>query len=146
MGDFTQVAEEDAESKGDLEVREIHNVNGSNLDEVMQMLDLSVKLEVPSLFTGQRQEVHYKINGMADLAPDAIARRLPDVQALMEMRRMLTQLQSDLANQRALGKELKKIAADEELHKGLTDTLTADNFADFTIPEAPAADEEGSEG
>ncbi len=58
--------------------------------------------------------VHLEFKSMKDLSPDNVARQVPALESMLEMRRALLALKGPLGNVPAFRKAIQKILADDE--------------------------------
>jgi len=104
MGDFTNKEDDTA-----IEDRDVLSVDKKLSDEADD--------EIP---------VELSIGGMKDFEPESIARQVPEVNALLELREALTTLKGPMGNVPAFRKLLQSIVTDEDARKKLLDELEAD--------------------
>ena len=132
-GDLTQgtVA---PEKKADLEERQLYPLNGSNLSDVMREMNMVLTMDVGNWFTGKADKVQIPITSMKSFHPDELAKQIPDVRSLLLMKRLLEELQSQVANRKALRKELKDVFNRKRLGDTQKD-LTSLSYDRFRLPE-----------
>jgi len=101
MGDYTL--------KGDnrtIEEREPLDINKSNFDSVMQSFNLSLDLSVPDRLAGKGEmPVNLKFGTLKDFRPESIARQVPQLKKLLELRDAMKALRPKLGD-KAAQKEL----------------------------------------
>jgi type VI secretion system protein ImpB len=131
MGDFSR-----GSNPNDPEDRKAASVSGANIDEVMKSMNLFVELEVPSLVDEGPKTVKIPIQGMHSFSPDSIAQQLPEVRTLLLVRKLLTELQASMANQKNLRKALKGLSNPEQLSQ-LVRELEAAGYGGLRMPEPP---------
>ncbi|MEL6183254.1 MAG: type VI secretion system contractile sheath small subunit [Myxococcota bacterium] len=134
MGDFSNGTSKDREV--DLDRRELRNLDGTNLREVMEDMDMSVQLRVPNRINGEAQEeidVELPVTAMDSFSPAAIAEGIPKVKALLLVRKLLLEVQGNLDNRKEFRKLLRALASDSEAVAKLMSELPG--FDDFKIPE-----------
>ena len=130
LGDFTQ----NPERQDDIEDRSVRSLKASNLSDTMKDMNLSVDVEVTSIFNGdERIDMTLPINGLGSFGPDEIAQQLPEVRSLVQMRNLLNELQARLANQRNFRKELKSISQSGQMND-LAKQLNQGGYAAFRLP------------
>jgi type VI secretion system protein ImpB len=103
MGDFTL-----KEDKRSIETRKPLDINKSNFDSVMQSFNLSLDLTVADRITGQGEmPVSLKVGTLKDFRPESIAKQIPQIRSLLELREAMKALRPALgtkeAQQRLLG-------------------------------------------
>ncbi|MGO4332505.1 type VI secretion system contractile sheath small subunit [Cupriavidus sp. 2TAF22] len=121
-GDFKGHGEEIA-----LEERPAVRIDKDNFDDVMSEAGLALKMEVPSrLGNGQDDDtigVDLRFGAMSDFNPDAIARQVPELAKLLELREALVALKGPLGNVPAFRKQLQSLLADENARGRLAEEL-----------------------
>jgi len=121
LGDFTLREEETP-----LEERAPLNVDKDNFDEVMRKQNLSLSLNVPNRLAGDEGEelaAHLQINGLKDFSPESIARQVPELAKLLELRDALSFLKGPLGNLPAFRKHIQAILDDPEARERLLSEL-----------------------
>lgn len=111
LGDYTGKHSDDP-----VEEREPVNVNKDNFDEVMKSMNISLDINVKNTLDENDSEpmsVHLEMKSIKDFAPDAVARQVPELNSLLEMRAALLALKGPLGNVPAFRKTIQKILADE---------------------------------
>lgn len=123
LGDFTGRADDRP-----VEERELISVNKDNFDEVLKSQDLSVDLAVENKLDdgpeAGRMAVSLKIGSMRDFEPDRVARQVPELSKLMELREALTALKGPLGNVPAFRKAIQSVLEDETSRQALIQELT----------------------
>lgn len=86
--------------KQPLEEREILQINKVNFNQVMQKLDISSQFSVKNtLGTGAEEiEINLNISSMKDFSPDNIARQVPELNKLIQLREALMSLKGPMGN------------------------------------------------
>lgn len=123
VGDFTQRADATP-----LEQRKAININKDNFTEVMASQKLSLDLNVPNELapgTGE-MAVSLKVSSLKDLEPEAVARQVPELSQLLELREALNALKGPLGNIPAFRKKILAIIQDDASRKAILDELGAD--------------------
>ena len=94
MGDYTMKADKQA-----VEQRKPKDINKSNFDAVMQSHNLSLDLAVPDRLAGQGEmPVSLRFGTLKDFRPEAIARQVPQLKSLMDIREAMKALCPGLNN------------------------------------------------
>jgi len=97
MGDYTQ-----KEDKRPIEARQPLDINKSNFDSVMQSFNLSLDLSVPDRITGQGEmPVSLKFGTLKDFRPESIARQVPQLRNLLELREAMKALRPKMGDKAA---------------------------------------------
>jgi type VI secretion system protein ImpB len=114
MGDFTQ-----KEDKRAIAEREPIDVNKSNFDQVMQRMNLSLDASVQDKISGKGEmPVSLKFGSLKDFRPEAVARQVPQLRNLMELREAMKALRpkmGDKAAQQQLLNAVKDPAVREQI-------------------------------
>ncbi len=111
LGDYTGKPSDET-----VEDREPINIDKDNFNEVMAGMGLSLDVNVNDTLDEENEEmpVHLEFNSMRDLSPDNVARQVPALESMLEMRRALLALKGPLGNVPAFRKAIQKILADDE--------------------------------
>lgn len=101
-----------------VEDRKAININKENFDDVMKGYKLGLTMKVPNKLDPHAQEgdqvsVNLKMNGMKDFSPDNIAEQVPELKALLELRKSLLALKGPLGNVPAFRKSIQSILSDD---------------------------------
>jgi len=118
-GDFSGGTSKDA--KTDLDERAIRNLDGTNTNEVMKDMGISLDLVVDNKVdpgNSEEMNVHLDINSMKSFDPDQIAKQIPKLEAIVELKRIMEETLANVDNR----KEFRKLLDDlmsrpEELEK-----------------------------
>ena len=123
VGDFTQRADSTP-----LEQRKAININKDNFSEVMASQKLQLDLNVPNELApeGGEMAVSLKVSSLKDLEPEAVARQVPELSKMLELREALNALKGPLGNIPAFRKKILAIIQDEASRKAILDELGAD--------------------
>lgn len=139
LGDFSLGTSKDRQK--DLEDRKLRSVTGNNINELMKDMDMSVEFEVPNKINPSTEEniqVKLPINRMKSFNPDEIVHQVPKLKALLLLRKLLVEMQSDIDNRKELRRTLHELYSNpEELKKLLaSDKLKA--YEPLRLPENAA--------
>ena len=123
VGDFNQRADSTP-----LEQRKAININKDNFNEVMASQKLQLDLNVPNELApeGGEMAVSLKVSSLKDLEPEAVARQVPELSKMLELREALNALKGPLGNIPAFRKKILAIIQDEASRKAILDELGAD--------------------
>ncbi|MFQ5463183.1 MAG: type VI secretion system contractile sheath small subunit [Phycisphaerae bacterium] len=89
-----------------IEDRKPLDINKSNFDSVMQGFNLSLDLSVPDRLTGKGElPVSLKFGTLKDFRPESIARQVPELKKLLELRDAMKALRPKMGD-KAAQKEL----------------------------------------
>jgi len=110
MGDFTGRADERT-----LENREPVSITKDNFDEVMAQHNLGVTINVGDKLSGQADQdmaVQLRLKTLKDFTPAEIAKQVPELAKLLELREALTALKAPLADAPAFRKKIEELLKD----------------------------------
>ena len=111
MGDFTQRKDDRM-----LEEREPINIDKDNFNEVLKEQKLSLNLAVPNKISGEPDDelsVQLNFESIKDFGPEAVARKTPELNKLLELREALTALKGPLSNIPEFRKKVQELVKDE---------------------------------
>src|SRR5688572_11600136 len=122
MGDYSNGKE-----NRPLSEREKVNINKNNFNSVLAEFSPSLNLTVENTLTGDRSEenISLNFNEMKDFEPEQVARQIPQLRAMLEMRNILRDLNSHLLDNVTFRKELEAILQDPALSNELRTELNA---------------------
>lgn len=98
--------------KLDLDERSPRNLNGSNISEVMDDLKISLDLVVPNKINPESAEtvdVHLDIKSLESFSPQDIVKQVPQIQSLILFKKLLEEIQSNIANKKEFAQALNTI-------------------------------------
>jgi type VI secretion system protein ImpB len=105
MGDYTL-----KEDKRPIADRMPVDINKSNFDSIMQSFNLSLETTVGNRIAGQGEmPVSLKFGTLKDFRPEAVARQVPQLKSLLELREALKALRPKLGDKTAQQKLLAAI-------------------------------------
>lgn len=110
MGDFTQRADD-----RQLEERKPINISKDNFSDVMSQQNLSANVNVTDRLSGREGEelaVKLEFGTLKDFTPAEIAKQVPELKQLLELREALTGLKGPLANIPAFRKKIEELLKD----------------------------------
>jgi type VI secretion system protein ImpB len=111
LGDYTLRADDTP-----LEERKAIQVDKDNFNDVMRSQKLELDANVDDRLTGEegaQMAVHLKFDTLADFNPESIARQVPELDQLLQLRNALTALKGPLGNLPAFRKKIESILADD---------------------------------
>jgi type VI secretion system protein ImpB len=131
-----------------LDARGLRTLDGGNLGDVMQDMDIKLSMRVPNridvhLPQDQRDavDVNLTLDSMAAFSPKAIAQSVPQLQALLVLKNLLKEVQANLDNRKEFRELLRLInkmepESREAQIKLLLDTLakSGDYAQNFKVP------------
>ena len=125
LGDYTG-----KESEVPVEDRDPVNINKDNFNDVMSGMNLSMDLNIHDTLSDQDDDemsVHLDIKSINDLGPDSIAKQVPELNDMLEMRKALLALKGPLGNVPAFRKTIQKILKDDETRSVIMQELGIDD-------------------
>jgi len=115
VGDFSQGSSKDR--KIDLDERAPRNLNGSNTADIMQDMGISLEIVVPNKISGGDSgdiNVKLSIDGLDSFSPQEIAKQVPQIQSLVLFKKLLEEVQSNIANKKEFAQLLNKLYSNKE--------------------------------
>jgi type VI secretion system protein ImpB len=110
MGDFTG-----RQDDRPLEDRKPVNVDKDNFNDVMRGMNLSAQFAVADKLSGKdgaEIPVNLKFSTLKDMEPEAVAKQVPELQKLLELRDALTALKGPLGNLPEFRKKIQTLVTD----------------------------------
>jgi type VI secretion system protein ImpB len=137
MGDYSLQAD-----KRPIDQRQPLDINKSNFDSVMQSFNLSLDLSVENKLTGQGElPVSLKFATLKDFRPESIARQVPQLKNLLDLRDAMKALRPKMGDKGAQTELMNAIKNPEVRDQILKMISTSQEGA-----ESAAAGEAGAEG
>jgi type VI secretion system protein ImpB len=121
VGDYTGRSSEEI-----IEDRPAININKDNFDDVIKNYNLGLDLAVKNTLVEESDDeltVGLKINTMKDFSPDNIAKQVPELNALLELRKALLALKGPLGNVPAFRKTIESILTNPESRSAMLKEL-----------------------
>lgn len=137
LGDLSQGSSKDRQV--DFEERRVRNLDGTNLDEQMKDMGMRVSFTVNNRIdpeNGEEIKVELPIDSMRALSPEGFAQAIPKVRGLLLLKKLLQEVEANVANSREFRKLLSDLYADESAFKALLDQLKG--YESYKLPGADA--------
>jgi type VI secretion system protein ImpB len=109
----------------DLEARRMRSVTGNNLNSVIKDMGISLTLKegvknwVDPAKGGESMEVTLPVSSMKSFHPDEIVKNVPKLSALLLLRKLLEEMQSNIDNRKELRKSIYALFTNEDERKKL---------------------------
>jgi type VI secretion system protein ImpB len=124
-------------------------VNKDNFDDVMEKQELGLQFAVPNRLRddGEDQDinVNLKVRSLHDFTPEGVAKQVPELCKLLELREALVSLKGPMGNIPTFRKAIEEVLADSGQREKVMRELRADpaDLAGDGVPSfaAPKADE-----
>jgi type VI secretion system protein ImpB len=139
LGDFSQGSSKDRQL--DLDERKLRAVNGSSLNDLMKDMGMSVSFEVDDKLSSDgegKMMVELPIDKMKSFHPDEIVQHVPKLKALMLLRKLLLEMQSDIDNRKELRRTLYELFSSKEQVQKLLESEQLKSYASMRLPGAVA--------
>lgn len=139
LGDFSKGSSKDRQVE--LDERGTRSLNGRNTDEIMKDMGINLDVVVPNKVnpTEEDMRVQLKIDSMSSFSPESVAKQIPQIRSLLLLKKLLEEIQSNVANKKEFAQLLSKLYADEESLKKMREKLQ--NFAMYRLPSEIASQE-----
>lgn len=138
MGDFSLGSSEDR--KNDLETRRLRSIDGKNLDELMKDMKMSASFQVPNRINPDVESelnVQLPVDSMKSFHPDEVVKHVPKLKALLLLKTLLVEMQSNIDNRKDLRRELYELFSKPEALKELLNELKG--YESMRLPSGEAA-------
>lgn len=121
LGDFTLQEDERI-----IEERKPINIDKENFNDVLRNHNVGVDMTVPNHFSSEEDaemSVGLKFETIKDFGPESVARQVPELNSLMQLRDALVALKGPLGNVPAFRKAIETLLTDDEQKQKLLDEL-----------------------
>jgi type VI secretion system protein ImpB len=135
LGDFSQGSSKDRQV--DLDERAMRSVTGSNINELMKDMGMSISFEVDDKVSADgegKMQVELPIDRMKSFHPDEIVHHVPKLKALMLLRKLLMEMQSDIDNRKELRRTLYELFSNKEQLQKLLESDQLKSYASMRLP------------
>ncbi|MCJ8314775.1 MAG: type VI secretion system contractile sheath small subunit [Saccharospirillaceae bacterium] len=122
VGDYTGRASDEM-----VEDRPAKNINKDNFNDVMKSYDLNLNFTVANKLEETDEDeqvpVELKFKDIKDFSPDSVAQQVPELKALLDLRKALLALKGPLGNVPAFRKTIQSILSDETTRSAIEGEL-----------------------
>jgi type VI secretion system protein ImpB len=121
MGDFTGRPDDRP-----LEDRKPVSVDKDNFNDVMRSMKLGAEFQAANTLSGKEGEeinVKLRFETLKDMEPEAVAKQIPELQKLLELRDALTALKGPLGNLPEFRKKIQSLVSDPAAREKLMKEL-----------------------
>jgi type VI secretion system protein ImpB len=121
MGDFTLRPDDRM-----VEEREPINIDKDNFNEVLKGQNLNLDVTVPNKLSEDpdaEMSVSLKFESIKDFDPEAIAKKTPELNKLLELREALSSLKGPMSNRPEFRKKIQELIKDEATRQQLLKEL-----------------------
>ncbi len=125
--------------KVDLDQRAPRNVDGSNANDLMKDMGITLGLTVPNHINPETKEtldINLSISSLDSFSPQEIAKQVPQIRSLLLFKKLLEEIQSNIANKKEFSQLLNKLYSDPDALAKLKAEL--ESYAP-TLPKAQIA-------
>jgi type VI secretion system protein ImpB len=123
--------------KVDLEERKIRSFDGSNTAGLIKDMGIKLNFVVKNKVDPDKAEeieVKLPIESMRSFSPDEIANQIPKVKGLLLLKKLLLEVESNVANSKEFRSRLNELYASEKDFKGIMEQLKG--YESFKLPLA----------
>lgn len=133
LGDFSNGSSKDRAV--DLEERGLRKLDGRNTNDIMKDMGISLDMVVANKVNPNEEGMRVKLslNSLNSFSPDEVAKQIPQVRSLMLLKKLLEEIQSNMANKKEFAQLLNKLASSQNLVADLREKLKA--FSIYQIPQ-----------
>ena len=123
LGDYTGKSSDET-----VEDRDPVNIDKDNFNDVMAGMKLSLDVNVTDTLDEENESmpVHLEFKSMNDLSPDSVAKQVPELDSMLEMRKALLALKGPLGNVPTFRKAIQNILNDDETRAQIMKELGVD--------------------
>jgi type VI secretion system protein ImpB len=139
LGDFSLGSSTDRQV--DLEERKMRSVSPGNISDLMKDMGMSISFEVDDKISADgegKMAVELPINRMKSFHPDEIVHQVPRLKALLLLRKLMLEMQSDIDNRKDLRRKVYELFSNPEEVKKLLESDQLKAYASMRLPAKAA--------
>lgn len=113
-----------------IDERDAVSINKNNFNSVIAEAGISLNFNVPNLLSEKSDEelnIMLDVKSLNDFSPDNVARQVPEMKKLLELREALVALKSPLGNLPAFRAQIQAMLDDEKSRDRLIEELSVVN-------------------
>ncbi|MGS2871682.1 type VI secretion system contractile sheath small subunit [Enterobacter huaxiensis] len=113
-----------------IDERSAVSINKNNFNSVISEAGISLNFTVPNLLGGKSDDelnIMMDVKSLSDFSPDNVARQVPEMKKLLELREALVALKSPLGNLPAFRAQIQAMLDDEKAREQLLEELSVVN-------------------
>lgn len=139
LGDFSAGTSKDR--KLELDQRGLRSLNGSNIGEIMKDMNINLDMVVSDKINpeGQDLRVQLNIDSLKSFSPEEVAKQVPQLRSLLLLKKLLEEIQSNVANKKEFAQLLNKLYTNKESLEKMKEKLK--EFSMYRIPHKVASDQ-----
>ena len=132
LGDFSGGTSKDRQV--DLEERNLRSLDGKNTNQIMRDMKISLDIVVPNKVNPQEESMRVELafDSMNSFSPEQVAKQIPQIRSLVLLKKLLEEVQSNVANKKEFSQLLSKLFSSEELLSKMREKLK--NYSMYRIP------------
>lgn len=136
LGDLSFGSSKDREV--DLDTRRLRTLDGRNLDAVMENMNISIAFQTKNCIDQGQDDLEVKlpIKNLASFNPAEVAQNIPQVRALLLLRKLLLEMQSQVDNRKEIRNLIQQIWSDPQQLEQLRGELAA--YTGYKLPDNKA--------
>lgn len=143
LGDFSAGSSKDRQL--DLEQRSLRNLDGRNTNSVMKDMGITIDMVVPNRVSPSEESMRVKVNleNMNSFSPEEVAKQIPQIRSLLLLKKLLEEVESNIANKKEFANLLAQLFASGELLGKMKEKLKG--YSMYRLPDKADSQTEKSQ-